>query len=133
MDTVDLNIGDYAKFVLALFFVLSLIFIAMIAARKLGLGTPTLARGADRRLAICEFLNIDGKRKLVLVKRDQTEHLILLGPTSDVLIESGIKPPENAFTKALTEAAAVTASDTKEAETPGLPESLKSAFPEDKT
>jgi flagellar protein FliO/FliZ len=33
---------------------------------------------------------IDGKRRLVLLRRDGTEHLVLLGPDSALLIERGI-------------------------------------------
>jgi len=36
---------------------------------------------------------VDAKRKLVLLRRDDTEHLILLGPNSDTLVEAGIDAP----------------------------------------
>jgi flagellar protein FliO/FliZ len=33
---------------------------------------------------------VDAKRRLVLVRRDDREHLLLLGATQDVVVESGI-------------------------------------------
>jgi hypothetical protein len=42
------------------------------------------------RLAVSEFYEIDQTRRLVLVKRDGTEHLILIGGPTDIVIESGI-------------------------------------------
>ena len=37
-----------------------------------------------------EVLAIDGKRRLVLVRRDDTEHLLLIGGEADLVIERGI-------------------------------------------
>lgn len=44
--------------------------------------------GAVARLGITESLRIDEKRRLVLVRRDDSEHLVLLGATSDLLLET---------------------------------------------
>lgn len=45
----------------------------------------------DRRLAVVEHASVDGRRRLVLVRRDNVEHLIMTGGPVDVLIESGIE------------------------------------------
>ena len=42
------------------------------------------------RLAVVDYANVDGRRRLVLVRRDDTEHLIMTGGPVDVLIETGI-------------------------------------------
>lgn len=52
-----------------------------------GLFTPRL-----RRLAFIERAYLDGGRKLVLVRRDNVEHLILIGGPVDLVIETGIRP-----------------------------------------
>jgi flagellar protein FliO/FliZ len=39
---------------------------------------------------VVEIASVDAKRKLVLVRRDATEHLVLLGPTSDLIVERAI-------------------------------------------
>ena len=109
MDVLNFNITDYLKYVLALVFVLSLIGIFAVIARRAGFGLSNSVHGKrQRRLGIIETLNIDGKRKLLLIKRDTVEHLILLGADGDLLIESAVTPPKNAFTQALHEAAHVT-------------------------
>jgi flagellar protein FliO/FliZ len=105
MNGLDFNLADYMKFVLAFIFVLSLIGLAAVTARRFGFGLPTTARNsAGRRLEIVESLNVDGKRRLVLIRRDDIEHLLMLSPTSELLIESTITPPQNNFSKALHEA-----------------------------
>ena len=90
---MEINFTDYIRFFLALVFVLGLIAALTIAGRRLGFGFQgQQPRGAPRRLAISESLLIDGKHRLVLVRCDGTEHLILLGAGPDLLIEQGIVP-----------------------------------------
>lgn len=45
---------------------------------------------AEPRLGVVEYANIDGKRKLVLIRRDDVEHLIMTGGPVDVVVETGI-------------------------------------------
>ena len=91
-----MEFGGYLRFVFALAFVLGLIGVATLMARRLGFGFPAAALkdGRNKRLSVVEVTQLDGRRRLVLVKRDNTEHLLLLGPTSELLIESGITPQE---------------------------------------
>lgn len=44
----------------------------------------------EKRLDVVDYANIDGRRKLVLIRRDDVEHLILTGGPVDVVIETGI-------------------------------------------
>jgi flagellar protein FliO/FliZ len=44
------------------------------------------------RLDVIENTNVDGKRRLLLVRRDDVEHLIMTGGPVDVVIETGIMP-----------------------------------------
>lgn len=50
----------------------------------------------ERRLELVDQSNLDGRRRLVLVRRDDVEHLIMTGGPVDVVIETGIvsKRPE---------------------------------------
>jgi flagellar protein FliO/FliZ len=123
MDGIDFNMTDYMKFVFAFIFVLALIALATFVARRMGFGLPSSPRNsAHRRLGIVENLNIDGKRRMVLVRRDETEHLILLGTGTELLIENGITPPENAFSKALNDAARATATGSTDVMSPKAPQ-----------
>ncbi len=45
---------------------------------------------ADRRLDIVEHTSVDGRRRLVLIRRDNVEHLIMTGGPVDLVIETGI-------------------------------------------
>ena len=44
----------------------------------------------EPRLEVIEQANMDGRRKLVLIRRDDIEHLVMLGGPVDVVIETGI-------------------------------------------
>ena len=44
----------------------------------------------EPRLAVMEQASVDSKRKLVLIRRDDVEHLIMTGGPVDVVIETGI-------------------------------------------
>ena len=83
---------DYYRFVLALLFVLGLIGLLAWLARRFRFDGSMLA-ATGRRLAISEMLPIDARRKLVLVRRDDTEHLLVIGQDGAQLLESGIVPP----------------------------------------
>jgi flagellar protein FliO/FliZ len=83
---------EYSRFILALLFVIALIGLAAWFARKLGLmPSPNAKLKPGQRLQIMEMINVDAKRKLMLVRHDQNEHLILIGGESDVVISSGSK------------------------------------------
>ena len=53
------------------------------------------------RLAVSEFHEIDKSRRLVLVRRDDVEHLVMIGGSQDMVIESGIgdEPVAKSFTR----------------------------------
>ncbi len=44
----------------------------------------------EKRLDVVEQATLDGRRRLVLIRRDDTEHLIMTGGPVDVVIETGI-------------------------------------------
>lgn len=80
----------YVRTVLALVAVLGLIAAAAWVARRIGFaGLPVGAR-RKRRLAVVEALPIDGRRRLVLVRRDEVEHLLLIGGGSDLVVERDV-------------------------------------------
>jgi flagellar protein FliO/FliZ len=84
----------YFRFLLALVVVLALIGALAWIVRRVGFGgrlTPN--KGTAPRLSVVEVRALDSRRKLVLLRRDGCEHLVLLGPSNDLLLESGIKAP----------------------------------------
>lgn len=48
----------------------------------------------EKRLAIVEHANLDGRRRLILIRRDGVEHLIMTGGPVDVVVETGIGAPQ---------------------------------------
>ena len=45
---------------------------------------------AGKRLEVVESLALDVRRRLVLIRRDDVEHLVLLGPASETVVERDI-------------------------------------------
>ncbi|MGD1876898.1 MAG: hypothetical protein ACFB13_05285 [Kiloniellaceae bacterium] len=91
-----MDLGEYFRFFLTLGFVLLLIGGLAALVRRSGFGdrlAATPGASGERRLALIEVRPIDAKRKLVLLRRDDREHLVLLGATGDLLIERGIEAP----------------------------------------
>lgn len=87
-----MDFSIYFRFLLALVFVLALIALIAWCARRFGLlrGAVRPRMGA-RRIEVVEVAPIDSKRRLVLVRRDDAEHLLLLGATQDIVVETGIE------------------------------------------
>ncbi|RAU20180.1 hypothetical protein CU669_19805 [Paramagnetospirillum kuznetsovii] len=92
-----MDASTYLRFLVSLTLVLGAIFFVAWAVRRWGGGLvlPRPARGASgaRRLALVDALPLDGKRRLVLVRRDDREHLLLLGAEGDLVIERNCAAP----------------------------------------
>lgn len=55
-----------------------------------GIRTSINRGGRQPRLGVIDAYDVDSQRQLVLVRRDNVEHLILIGGPNDLLIERGI-------------------------------------------
>ncbi|VAW04658.1 hypothetical protein MNBD_ALPHA01-554 [hydrothermal vent metagenome] len=89
-----MEVSAYFQFILALFFVLGLILLIAYGAKKFGMMariTINSAKSKERRLNIVEILPVDARRKLMLIRRDDVEHLIMLSAERDIVIERDIK------------------------------------------
>lgn len=80
------------KFFLAFVVVLALIGVAAWAVRRFGGGAlrSSANRGRMPRLAVIDAAPVDNRRRLVLIRRDNVEHLVMIGGPSDVVIEANI-------------------------------------------
>lgn len=83
----------YLRFALALVAVLALIAIVAVAGRRLGLMASPLFGKPGSRLKLVEVMSVDTRRRLVLVRRDNIEHLLLLGAAGETVVETNINPP----------------------------------------
>jgi len=50
----------------------------------------TVVRGRNRRIGVTESVMVDAKRQLLLIRRDDVEHLVLTGGPQDLIVEAGI-------------------------------------------
>jgi hypothetical protein len=57
------------------------------ATSRLGANTN---RGRMPRLAVIDAAAVDGRRRLVLVRRDNVEHLLMIGGPTDIVVEPNI-------------------------------------------
>jgi flagellar protein FliO/FliZ len=71
--------------------IVAVAFIVRLTTR--GPGLTLFAAKSPKRLDIVEQAVVDAKRKLVLVRRDDVEHLVMTGGPTDIVIESGIGAP----------------------------------------
>ncbi len=80
------------RFFLAFLIVLGLIGAAAWAVRRFGSGRYSGAgqRGRQPRLAVIDHANVDARRRLILIRRDNVEHLLLIGGPTDVVVEPNI-------------------------------------------
>lgn len=89
---------DYIRTLGALALVLAMLLGAAYALRRWGHKVPGLTIGAapaESRLKVVSTQMIDMRHKLVLVRRDDVEHLLLIGPQGATVVESNISnvPP----------------------------------------
>ena len=80
------------KFLLIFGFVLCVLFAFLWALRRFGTGQLGGAgtRGRQHRLSVLEWAKVDNRRFLCLVRRDNVEHLLIIGGPTDVVVEANI-------------------------------------------
>ena len=90
-----MEFDNYIRFVLVLVFVLALIGLLTWLVRRFGLAGRMPTGGKQgRRLDVIEVAALDSRHRLVLLRRDRTEHLVLLGTNADIVVERGITAGE---------------------------------------
>ncbi len=89
-----MGVADYLRFLLAFAVTLALIGVAYWAVRRFGSTMLPAQLGPGKRLKVVETTYVDGRRKLVLVRLDHREHLLLVGGETDVVIDAGLDAPQ---------------------------------------
>ncbi|GAB2175281.1 FliO/MopB family protein [Dongia sp. agr-C8] len=84
-----MEFDTYLRFILVLIFVLGLVLALGWVLKRSGISGSAVA-GKGKRLGIVETAFLGPKHRLILVRRDEVEHLVLVGPNTNTLIESGI-------------------------------------------
>lgn len=78
--------------IFALLFVLGLMGLLLFVLKRLGLAGPGMATMTGvRRLKIVETLPLTPQHRAMILRRDDVEHLVIIGPNGAVIVESEIK------------------------------------------
>lgn len=78
-------------FILLFALILLVIVVVFSLIKRLGGGSFNAGnRGRAPRLSVMDAAPVDSRRKLVLVRRDDVEHLLLIGGPTDVVVEQNI-------------------------------------------
>ena len=91
MSLLGVELPTPVNFIIAFVFVLLLIGAAAWLVRRFGSAQiDAAARGRQPRLAVVDSAAVDGRRKLVIIRRDNVEHLLMIGGPSDVVVETNL-------------------------------------------
>lgn len=97
MQFITTLFGDSGQAILntafALGTVLVLIVLVLWGLKAISGRTRGLVRSRRSRLELVETVQVDGKRRVLLLRRDNVEHVVLTGGPQDLMIESGIPVP----------------------------------------
>lgn len=82
------SLAPYFNMAVSTLVILGLLIVALLVYRAIN----SRVRGRKgARLGVSEYHEIDKSRRLILVRRDDVEHLILIGGPQDVVVEQGIE------------------------------------------
>jgi flagellar protein FliO/FliZ len=91
MDNLFGEIPTLVKLLIAFAIVFILIIATFWLLRRFGgARIGGASRGRQPRLAVIDVAPVDPRRRLVLIRRDNVEHLVMIGGPSDVVIEQNI-------------------------------------------
>lgn len=111
----------------ALIIVIVLIIAGVWLLKVLANASGTIARGKQRRLSLVDTIAIDNKRNLVLIRRDDVEHLLVISGNTETVVETGIQNDPASESRIEPKAPATKAPITKEAPNPLAQTSLAAA------
>ena len=86
------DVSPALKFFILFVIVLALIGVIAWLVRRFGANPfgGSSARGRQPRLAVVDAAEVDARRKLVIIRRDNVEHLLMIGGPTDVVVEQNI-------------------------------------------
>ena len=85
-----MDLQNYLNYLAAFVFVLGLIGAGAWIMKRFLLREGGFFQGEEKRLSIVYALNLDPRHRLVLIRRDDVEHLLLLGGPNALVIETDI-------------------------------------------
>ena len=90
---MDFDLSNAILGIAALLFVVALFALSVWAFKAFFGSSDNDAgkKGREKRLGVVETAQVDANRRLCLVRRDDVEHLLIIGGPVDVVVETGIK------------------------------------------
>lgn len=85
-----MDAGDLSRVFFAFVTVLGFIGAAALIVRKSGIASGAMALAKTRRLQIIETLPLDARRRIAIIRCDGREHLLVLGQSSETVIDADI-------------------------------------------
>ena len=85
-------LSQYSYIIIAALVVVALLFGLLFIMKRFA-GRTRGRQGS--RLGISEYHIVDEQRRLVIVRRDNVEHLLLIGGDHDLVVEQNIRPSNN--------------------------------------
>lgn len=82
--------GNLWTTLLALLIVIALIVFLVWALKFVMRASRSVGIGRNRRVTVTENIPVDAKRQLLLIRRDNVEHLVMVGGGADFVVEGGI-------------------------------------------
>ncbi|MAI63172.1 MAG: hypothetical protein CBB87_11955 [Micavibrio sp. TMED27] len=96
MEETGAGLYELLRAFAALIFVLGLMGAFAFLAKRMGLsGGVEASIKRKGRLKLVEALPLDARRRLVIISRDDKEHLVILGPNQETVVEAGFSAPDN--------------------------------------
>ena len=84
-----MEVADYSRFIFAFLFVIVLIWTVAAGAKKFGLDKKMRGiAGAQGRLQVTDTLYLDPRKKILLVRADAREYLLLIAGDSATVIDT---------------------------------------------
>ncbi|HXI87676.1 MAG TPA: flagellar biosynthetic protein FliO [Parvularculaceae bacterium] len=91
-----MDLAALSRIAFALIAVLGMIGLCGLAAKKLGIAAGAAALSNRRRLQLVETMPVDARRRAAIIRCDGREHLVIMGPASETVIETDIPAIETA-------------------------------------
>ncbi|CAH1667443.1 MAG: flagellar biosynthetic protein FliO [Chelatococcus sp.] len=90
-----LEISAAVQYLIALIIIFALlvafaVVLRRITAPRAGGANHASSRSRQPRLAVVDTFDLDQRRQLILLRRDNVEHLVMVGGPTDIVVESGI-------------------------------------------
>ena len=92
------TLPDFVRMLFALALVVALMGGLAMILKHFGLTGERPLKVNSKRLMLVERLQLDARRQLVLIQRDDTQHLVILGHNGETLVETDIPQLEKGVT-----------------------------------